>query len=70
MNVQGLRTHNSFGLGTDNANMCVQFSMEIPPNTLQSIRPICPNRPIIWDIFERNPYHMSIVRDFYYKGPT
>ena len=40
------------------------------PNTPKFKRPICPNRPIIWDIFEKNPYHMSIVHDFYYKGPT
>ena len=31
---------------------------QIPP---QFIWPICPNRPIIWDIFEKSSLHMSIV---------
>ena len=31
------------------------------PNTPQIIWPICPNRPIIWHIFEKNPLHTSMV---------
>ena len=30
-------------------------------NTPQFIWPICPNRPIIWDIFEKNSHQMSIL---------
>jgi hypothetical protein len=32
-------------------------------NTPQFIQPICPNMPIIWDIFEKSPHHMFIVHD-------
>ena len=49
------------GLGTHNDKMCAEISTENTPNTTQFIRPICPNRPIIWDIFEKSPHHMSIV---------
>ena len=34
------------------------------PNTPQLIRPICPNWPIIWDIFEKSRHHKSIVNGF------
>ena len=45
-------------LGTYNDKMCAEISTGYTP---QLIRPVCPNRPIIWDIFEKSPYHMSIV---------
>ena len=46
------------GLGTHNDKMCAEI---LTGNTPQLIQPICPNRPIISDIFEKkNPHHMSI----------
>ena len=48
-------------LGTQKDKIYAKRSTGNAPNTLQFIRPICPNRPIIWDIFEKTPYHMSIV---------
>ena len=56
------------GLGTDNDKMCAEISTGNTPNTLQSIRSLCPNQPLIWDIFEKKS--LSHVHDFYYKGPT
>jgi hypothetical protein len=41
--------------------MCAEISTENTPNTPQFIRPICPKRPIIWNIFEESPHHMSIA---------
>ena len=35
--------------------------LEIPQNTPQFIQLIHPNRPIIWNIFEKSSHHMSIV---------
>ena len=32
-------------------------------NTPQFICPIRPNWPIIWDIFEKSPFHKSIVHE-------
>ena len=50
------------GLGTHNDKKCAEISTGITPNTTQFIRPICPNRPIIWNkYFKKNPHHMSIV---------
>ena len=46
------------GLGTHNDKMCAEI---LTQNTPQFIRPIFPNRPIISDIFEKSPHHMSIV---------
>ena len=46
------------GLGTHNDERWAESSTG---NTPQFIRPICPNQPIIWDIFEKSPHHMSIV---------
>ena len=50
------------GLGTHNDKMCAESSTGNTPNTPQFIRPICHNWPIIWDIFEKNSYHMSIIK--------
>ena len=41
--------------------LCADSSIGNTPNTLQFIKPICPNWPIIWDIFEKSSHHMSIV---------
>ena len=41
--------------------MCVDILTGDTPNTPQFIRPIYQNRPIIWDMFEKSPYHTSIV---------
>ena len=41
--------------------MCADSSTGNTPNTPQCNRPICPNRPIIWDIFEKNSHHISFV---------
>ena len=49
------------GAGTQNDKMCADSSTGNIPNTPQFIRPICPNQPIIWDIFEKSSHHMSIV---------
>ena len=38
------------GLGTHNDKMCAEI---LTGNTPQLIQPICPNRPIISDIFEK-----------------
>ena len=46
------------GLATNNDKMCAD---SLTGNTPQYISPICPNRPIIWDIFEKSSHHMSIV---------
>ena len=35
------------GIGTHNDKMCADSSTGYTPNTPQSIRPICPNLPII-----------------------
>ena len=43
--------------------MCVDSLPGYSPNIPQFIWPICPNRPIICDIFEKISYHMSIVHD-------
>ena len=40
----------SHGLGTQNDNICADSSTA---NTPRFIWPICTNRPIIWDIFEK-----------------
>ena len=40
--------------------MCADIiSTENTLNTPQFIWPICPNRPIIWDIFEKSSHHMD-----------
>ena len=43
-------------LGTHNDKMCAEISTGNTPNTPRFIRPICPNRPIIWDIFFKSPH--------------
>ena len=48
-------------LGTHNCKICAEISTGSTPNTPQVIQPICPNRPIIWEIFEKSPHHMTIV---------
>ena len=48
-------------LGTHDVKVCIESSTGNTPNTPQFIRPICPNRQIIWDIFETSALHMSIV---------
>ena len=53
------------GLGAHNDKMCAESLTGNTPNTPQFIRPICPNWPIIWDVFEKSPLHMSIVHDLY-----
>ena len=45
------------GLGTHNDKMYAEI---LTGNTPQFIQSICPNRPIISDIFEKKPNHMSI----------
>ena len=40
------------GLGTHNDKMCAEISIGNTKNTPKFIRPICPNRPIIWDILK------------------
>ena len=49
------------GLVIHNDKMCAEGSTGNTQNTPQFIWLICPNRQIIWDIFEKGPYHMSIV---------
>ena len=49
------------GVGTHNDKMCADSSTGNTQNTSQFILAICPNQPIIWDIFEKGPHHMSIV---------
>ena len=49
------------GLGTHNDKMCAESLTGNTPNTPQFIWPICPKRPIIWDIFEKSPHNMCIV---------
>ena len=52
------------GLGTHNGKMCTESSTANAPNMPQFIWPICPNRPIICNIFENMyPLSMSIVHD-------
>ena len=55
-------------LRTHNDKMCAEISMGKNPNTPQLIWPICPNWPFIWDISEKNPLHMCIVRDLIYQN--
>ena len=57
-NVWVIKNH---GLGTHNGKMCPESSTGNTSNIPQFIRPICPNRPIIWNIIERSSHHMSIV---------
>ena len=45
----------------DTDKMCADSSTGNTPNTPQFIQPICPNRPIIWNIFEKSCHHISIV---------
>ena len=45
--------------------MCANFSIGNTPNIPQFIQLICPNWPIIWDIFEKSPHHISIVQGCY-----
>ena len=40
---------------------CAQRSTGNTPNIPQFIRRICSNQPIVWDIFEKCPHHISIV---------
>ena len=47
--------------GTHNDKMCAEILTGNTPNTPQLIRPIGQNQPIIWDILEKSPHHMSIV---------
>ena len=49
------------GLGTHNDKICAYSSTENTPSIPQFIRPKSPNRPIIYDIFEKSSHHMSIV---------
>ena len=49
------------GTGTHNEKTCCLISTAT--NAPQFIQPICPNQPIIWDIFEKNPHHTFIVHD-------
>ena len=49
------------GLGTHNDKICAEISTGNAPNTPQLIWPIHQNQPIIWDILEKSPHHMSIV---------
>ena len=58
---------NNHGLETNNDKICAESSTENAPNTPQFIWPLCLNWPIIWDIFEKSPLHMSIVHPLYYK---
>ena len=52
------------GLGKQHEKMCAEILTENTPNTTpQLIRPIHQNWPIIWDILEKSPHHMSIVHD-------
>ena len=41
--------------------MCAESSTGNTPNSPHFFRPICPNWPIIWDIFEDSSYYISIV---------
>ena len=43
------------------------FQLEIPqvPHNLFGLC-ICPNKPVIWDIFEKSSHHMSIVHALIY----
>ena len=49
------------GLGTHNDKICAHSSTENTPSIPQFIRPKSPNRPIIYDIFEKSSHHMPIV---------
>ena len=44
--------------------MCAENSTKNTRNTPQSIQPISPNRPIIWDIFEKN--YLKPINNFSY----
>ena len=50
-----MQNHN---LGTNNEKMCAD---SLSGNTPQSIWPICLNRPIIWDIFEKISSHVHCL---------
>ena len=44
------------GLGTHNDKLCADSSTGNTPNISQFIRPICPNWPIIWDVFKKSSH--------------
>ena len=46
-------------------NHGLRDTTENTSNTRQFIQPIYPNWPIIWDIFEKSPHHISIVQACY-----
>ena len=48
-------------LGTPNDKMCANSLTGNTPNIQQFIRPICPNQPIFWNIFENSSHQMSII---------
>ena len=60
------------GLVTHIDKMCADSLTENTPNTPQFILPVCPNRPIFWDIFEKGSHHVSIAhgRDRYNQRLT
>ena len=60
-----MKRNSAFFDFTIDEKMCAKISTGNTPNTNnQFIWPICPNRPIIWDIFEKSPHHMSIFQFF------
>jgi hypothetical protein len=48
-------------LGIHNDKRCADSLTGNTPNIPQFIRHICPNQPIVWDIFENSTHHMSII---------
>ena len=58
LEIFGICRNNSWlienhGPKTNNDKMCADSSTGNTPNISQFIQPICPNRPIIWDIFQK-----------------
>ena len=47
------------GLGTHNDKLCADSSTGNTPNISQFIRPICPNWPIIWDVFLKSSHALT-----------
>ena len=51
------RLMKNYELGTHNDKICADSLTGNTQNTPQFIQPICPNRPIIWNIFENSSHH-------------
>jgi hypothetical protein len=54
---------------TQRQNMCWKFNWKYPKYPI-IFRPICPNWPIIWDIFEKSSLQMSMLYYMYIYIPS